>query len=50
MGSVAQRMCNQGGKQQTIVIYTRISTDKQNHESQLSDLREYLAPGAAGKM
>jgi DNA invertase Pin-like site-specific DNA recombinase len=43
-------MCNQGGKQQTIVIYTRISTDKQNHESQLSDLREYLAPGAAGKM
>ena len=24
-----------------VLIYTRVSTDKQNHDSQLQDLREY---------
>lgn len=28
---------------QTVVIYTRVSTDQQNHDSQLQDLREYVA-------
>jgi DNA invertase Pin-like site-specific DNA recombinase len=28
---------------QTVVIYARISTNKQNHDSQLTELREYCA-------
>ena len=28
---------------QTVVIYARISTGKQNHDSQLAELREYCA-------
>jgi DNA invertase Pin-like site-specific DNA recombinase len=28
---------------QTVVIYARVSTDKQNHDSQLTELREYCA-------
>ncbi len=28
---------------QNVIIYTRISTDRQNHESQLTELREYVA-------
>jgi DNA invertase Pin-like site-specific DNA recombinase len=28
---------------QTVVIYARVSTNKQNHDSQLTELREYCA-------
>ena len=28
---------------QNVVIYSRVSTDKQNHDSQLAELRQYCA-------
>jgi DNA invertase Pin-like site-specific DNA recombinase len=39
-------MCKSGvskGMKQTVVIYTRVSTDKQTTDSQLASLREYCA-------
>ena len=36
-------MCVSKGVKQTVVIYTRVSTDKQTTSSQLASLREYCA-------
>ena len=36
-------MCVSKGVEQTVVIYTRVSTDKQTTDSQLASLRQYAA-------
>jgi DNA invertase Pin-like site-specific DNA recombinase len=35
--------CVTTGMKQNIVIYSRVSTDRQNHDSQLAELRQYVA-------